>query len=103
MNEIDIRITELKYASRTNVLTTPSNLKALFPNVPEIAINNLKTVVIFNNSGNDLFFGHDSSVTTSTGSIIKHSTFREIPFKNWDLTPYFIAEAIGDIAIEMYS
>lgn len=96
-------ITELKWVSRVNLTGTPQTLKELFPNAPQEAISNLKTIVIFNNSGANVYFGHDSGIDQNNSSIIKNGTYREFTFNNWDITAYFMSTVNGNIAVELYT
>lgn len=102
MKEVYNRINGLAYSARANVTTSAQTLSEIFTSATQDAIENLKKVVVFNNSGNDIYFGYNSSVTTASGSVVKTATYREFDLWDWTATPYFIAGVNSDTAVELY-
>ena len=100
--EIDVRLNKLEYNAFGSVTTSAQNILEIFPLMTESAKDNMKTFIIHNNSGTDIYFGSDNTATTLNGAIIKTLTPREFPMKSIADSPYFISSAPSDIRIEVW-
>jgi hypothetical protein len=104
IQEIDIRLNKLEYSNTGNVTTSAQTIEEIFTDIPAAAKTNMKTLIIHNtDSTNAVYMGDDNSTTTANGVPIYAEKEREVPMKNLELSPYFIAGATVDIRIEIWS
>lgn len=103
LTEIEVRINKLEFADDGDVTVTAQEWTTIFSGAPAAAIKNLKTLVIHNVGASAVYFGHNDSVTTSTGCPIDPGESREFPTQDWAVSPWFIAAGTIDVRVEMWS
>ena len=102
--EIVVRVNQLEYTKNGTVTTSAQQIESIFTDIPAQAKDNMSTLVIHNVSSNVVYFGADNTVTTSNGGgVIDANESREIPFKNLERSPWFIAGGNSEIRIEVWS
>lgn len=100
--EIDVRVNKMAAQGRATIASTATALSSLFGS-PDLSAG-LTTVILHNlSSADNIYFGPDNTVTVANaGGVIRAGTSREIPIKDINEAPYFIASTATPISSEFW-